>query len=111
MDTVQPGLTGATVLTSRTPTRRGPLDRGIAHRVSRTGTALALKDMEEPEPVPDFVRRGAALVVVGYVPAGDGAGEHIASVLVVGAAAWGGVGGEIADAQKTAAEVGEEVDV
>ena len=67
--------------------------------------------MKETEPMPDLVRRRAALVVVRYGAAGHAAGEDVAAVLVVGATAGGGVGWEVADAEEAAAEVGEEVDV
>ena len=111
MNVIQPGHTRATILASRTPTRGNFLDRGIADRVARTRAALPLKNMKEAKPMPDLVRRRAALVVVRHAAAGHAAGEDVATVLVVGAAAGGGVGGEVADAEEAAAEVGEEVDV
>lgn len=59
----------------------------------------------------DLVRRGAALVVVRSGPARNRLSENVASIFVVSLGAGGGVGGEVANAEQAAAEVGEEIDV
>ena len=111
MNIIQPRCIRATILTSRTPTGGNFLDRGVADRVARARAALSLKNMEKAKPMPDLVRRRAALVVVRHAAAGYAPGEDVAAVLVVSATAGGGVGGEVADPEEAAAEVGEEVDV
>lgn len=111
MDTVQPRRTGAAILARRTSARRRLLQWRITHAIPAPTARLTLENMEQTEPMPDLMRRAATLVVIRCRPARHGLSEDIASVLVVGATAGGGVGGEIADAEETAAEVGEEVDV
>ena len=61
--------------------------------------------------VTDFVGSGAAQIVIRRSAARDGLSEHVTSVLIVGRAAGRRVGWEVADSEKAAAEVGEEVDV
>ena len=111
MDIIQPCLVWAAVLASRASTCGNLLDRGVAHRISSATAALALENMEQTKPVADLMCCSTALIVIGYGSAGDAAGEDIAAVLVIGAAAWRGVGGKIANPQETTTEVGEEVDV
>ena len=67
--------------------------------------------MEQPEPVPNLVRRRPALVIIRHVAPRQAPRQHIAPVLLEGRAPLGGVGGEVADAEEAVAEVGEEVDV
>ena len=98
LNVIQPAHVRATILTSRAPTRRSPLRRGIAHRVPSSSARRTLKDMEETEPVSNFMSRGAALIERCSGSTGDGLREDLAAVLNVGGAAWGSVGWERADA-------------
>ena len=59
----------------------------------------------------DLMRGRAAEIEVRGGAAGEGVSEDIAAVLVEGGGTAGRVGGEVADAEEAAAEVGEEVDV
>lgn len=111
MDTIQPRRTRTAILARRTPTRRRLLQRRITHAIPAPTARLPLKHMEQAEPMPNLMRRAAPLIVVRRRPAGHGLREDVAAVLVVGAAARGSVGGEVADAEQAAAEVREEVDV
>lgn len=111
VDIIKPCLVWAAVLAGRASARGNLLDWGVAHRIPSTTAALTLEDMKQTEPVADLMCCTPALIIIGYISSGDAAGEDIAAVLVVGAAAWRGVGGKIANPQEATTEVGEEVDV
>ena len=113
MHIVQPGHIRTTILSSRTPARRHALLWRIGDGIPGAAAALALEDVEKAEPVADFVGGAAALIVVCGGAAGDGVGEDVATVFFeCGTGSRGaGRGGEVADAEKAAAEVGEEIDV
>lgn len=67
--------------------------------------------MEKPEPVADLVRRSSAQVERCGSASWDRLGEHVASILFEGGAAWRGISREVADAEEAAAKVGKEVDI
>ena len=111
MDIIQPCLVWAAILASRASACGNLLDWGVAHRISSATAALTLEDMEQTKPVADLMSRTTTLIIIGYVSSGDAAGEDVAAILVIRAAAWRGVGRKIANSQKTTTEVGEKVDV
>lgn len=113
MNTVQPRNGRAAILARGAPTGGNFLNGRIRDRVAGSGTRLALENVEKTEPMADLVRSGAAKVVVGGTTAWDGVGEHVAAIFQEGGAGSvsAGGGGEVADAEEAAAEVGEEVDV
>ena len=111
MDTIKPCLVWAAILTGRASACGNLLNWGVAHGIPSTTAALTLEDMEQTEPVADLMCCTPTLIIIGYISSRDAAGEHIAAVLVIGAAAWRGVGGKIANPQEATAKVREEVDV
>lgn len=98
MNIIQPGRKRATVLTRRTPARRRSLQWRITHAIAAPDAGAPLEDMEQSEPMANLMGRGTALIERGGGSTGDGLRQHVAAVLIVGGAAGGGVGGEVADA-------------
>ena len=76
-------------------------------------TYLALKDVEQAEPMPHFMRRTAALVVIRGGSAGDTVRENVAAVFLKCRAGSVGPTGsrEVTDPEQSAPKVGKEVDI
>ena len=111
VDAVQPSIAGTTVLAGRTSRGSRALKRCIGDGISSAGARLALKDVEETEPMADLMGCRSTLVIVGGGASGYRLGEDIAAVLVEGGVPRRYVRGEVANPEESAAEVGEEVDV
>ena len=111
MNIIQSSHIRATILTARTPTRRHLLYRRIRHRVPSASASLPLKNVEKTEPVAHFMgSRPAEVVVCGATP-WNAVGEDVAAVFFEGGGGAGCAsrGGEVADSEEAAAEVGEKI--
>ena len=80
IDAIIPRDITARILPSRTPARKRPLRRRIAHKVPLPKARTALKDMEKPEPVPNLVNGGQTEIVVVRLTAGHRVGQDEAPV-------------------------------
>lgn len=109
MNGIQTRHAGARVLVSGASAGAGRLSWRIVDAVTGAAAAAALENVQETEPVTDFVGGCSAEVEVGCGSTWDTLGEDVAAVDVEGVAADGCVGGEMADTEESAAEVGEEV--